>query len=277
MFNLTFCYRCRVVDPCSVLLREAADELAVHYQTAYKWVVSGALPATMVRGRYVIDRGDLAEFARRRDAPVAPRARISARRPERLDKAADRLYAALVAGEELVVRQIAVALIEKGVPLATVLQDTVSPALRRIGADWSAGDSAIWVEHRASAIVERLLGHLRSEPRGRRRGTVVVAAVAGDLHNLPSAMAAAALRADNWAVQHLGSDMPAGEILRFCAENDVDLAVITVTTAGLAPTAERTAHELRSAGVATLIGGSGHTLDELQIEARAAVRATSPL
>jgi len=85
-------------------------------------------------------------------------------------------------------------------------------------------------------------------------------------------MAAAALRADNWAVQHLGSDMPAGEILRFCAENDVDLAVITVTTAGLAPTAERTAHELRAAGIATLIGGSGHTLDELQNEARAVCR-----
>ena len=266
-----------MVDLCSLPLRAAADELAVHYQTAYKWVASGALPATMVRGRYVIDRGDLAEFARRRDAPVAPRTRILARRPEHLDKAADRLHAALVAGDESVVRRIAVTLIEKGVPLATVLQDTVSPALRRIGADWSAGDSSIWVEHRASAIVERLLGHLRSEPRGRRRGTVVVAAVSGDLHNLPSAMAAAALRADNWAVQHFGSDMPAGEILRFCAENDVDLAVITVTTTGLATAAERAAHELRSAGVATLVGGSGRTLDELRIEARAAVRAASPL
>ena len=249
----------------------------MHYQTAYKWVTSGALPATMVRGRYVIDRAVLAEFARRRNEPVAPRARMSARRPEHLDKAADRLHAALVAGDESAVRRIAVTLIEKDVPLVTVLQEVISPALHRIGAAWRAGDSSIWVEHRASAIVERLLGQLQRETRGRRRGTVVVAAMSGDLHNLPSAMATAALREDNWAVQHLGSDLPAEELMDFCAEHDVDLAVITVTTDAIAPAAERTADELREAGVATIVGGSGRTLDELRIEARAAVRAEGPL
>lgn len=248
----------------------------MHYQTAYKWVTSGALPATMVRGRYVIDRAVLAEFARRRNEPVAPRARKSARRPEQLVKVADRLHAALVAGDESAVRRIAVTLIEKDVPLATVLQEVISPALRRIGADWHAGNSSIWVEHRASAIVERLLGHLQRETRGRRRGTVVVAAMSGDLHSLPSAMAAAALREDNWAVQHLGSDVPAEELLRFCAEHDVDLAVITATTDDVAPAAERAAAELRATGIATLVGRSGRTLGELRVEARAAVRGKGP-
>ncbi|MGV8966679.1 MAG: cobalamin-dependent protein [Cellulomonas sp.] len=265
-----------MVDPRSLPLRDAAGELGVHYQTAYKWVTSGALPATMVRGRYVIDRAALAEFARHRDEPAVPRAGRSAHRAEHLDKEAERLHVALVAGDESATRRITTTLIEKGVPLATVLQDVVSPALRRIGADWRAGNSSIWVEHRASAIVERLLGHLQRETRGRRRGTVVVAAMSGDLHSLPSAMAAAALREDNWSVQHLGSDVPAEELLRFCAEHDVDLAVITATTDDVAPAAERAAAELRAIGIATLVGGSGRTLGELRIEARAAVGGKGP-
>ena len=276
MFNLIRRYHRRVIDPPSLPLRGAADELGVHYQTAYKWVTSGALPATMVRGRYVIDRAALAEFARHRDEPAAPRAGRSAHRPEHLDKEAERLHVALVAGDESATRRIATTLIEKGVPLATVLQEVISPALRQIGADWHAGNSSIWVEHRASAIVERLLGHLQRETRGRRRGTVVVAAMSGDLHSLPSAMAAAALREDNWAVQHLGSDVPAEELLRFCAEHAVDLAVITATTDDVAPAAERAAAELRATGIATLVGRSGRTLGELRIEARAAVRGKGP-
>jgi len=253
----------------------------VHYQTAYKWVTSGALPATMVRGRYVIDRADLVEFARHRDEPVAPRVQQSARTPERLDKAADLLHAALIAGDESAVRRIVGTLLQKDVPLATVLQEVVSPALRRIGAAWRAGDSSIWVEHRASAIVERLIGHLRSEPRGRRRGNVVVAAMSGDRHNLPSAMATAALREDNWAVHHLGSDVPAEELLHFCAAHEIDLAVITVTTPAVVPAAERAAVELRAMGIATLVGGSGRTLDDLRLEARGSLpgrsRAGAPM
>jgi len=245
----------------------------VHYQTAYKWVTSGALPATMVRGRYVIDRAALTEFATRRDEPAEPRVRTAARRPERLDRAADRLHTALTAGDEPEVRRIAVSLIEKGVPLAAVIQGAISPALRRIGAAWSAGDSSIWVEHRASAIVERLLGALARETRGRRRGTVVTAAMSGDLHDLPSAMATAALREDNWAVQHLGCDVPAEELVDFCAGHDVDLVVITVTASGAAASAERTAEVLRATGIPTLVGGASRTLDDLLVEARAAVRA----
>jgi methylmalonyl-CoA mutase cobalamin-binding subunit len=75
----------------------------------------------------------------------------------------------------------------------------------------------------------------------------------------------------SWAVQHLGSDVPAEEFLRFCAEHDVDLAVITATTDDVASAAERAAAELRATGIATLVGGSGRTLGELRIEARAAV------
>jgi methylmalonyl-CoA mutase cobalamin-binding subunit len=121
----------------------------------------------------------------------------------------------------------------------------------------------IWVEHRASAIVERLLGELSPNPRGRRRGTVMVAAVTGDLHSLPTSMAAVTLRADNWVVEHLGADMPPDELVRFCVEHDVDVAVLSSTNPDVADLAADTAERIRAAGTPVVLGGPGRSLDDL--------------
>ena len=43
-----------MTDPPLIELRDAAAELGVHYQTAYRWVRSGQLPATMVAGKYAV-------------------------------------------------------------------------------------------------------------------------------------------------------------------------------------------------------------------------------
>lgn len=55
-------------------LKEAAAELGVHYQTAYKWVRSGVLPAVRIGARYEISRQGLEVFtARRRQLAATPR------------------------------------------------------------------------------------------------------------------------------------------------------------------------------------------------------------
>jgi len=144
------------------------------------------------------------------------------------------------------------------------------PPLVRIGADWHAGRLTIWVEHRASAIVERLLGELAPNPRGRRRGTAMVAAVSGDLHSLPTSMAAVALRDDNWAVEHLGANMPPDELVRFCAEHDIDVAVLSSTNPDTAQLAAETAARIGDAGTPVVLGRPGRTLDDLVVVAREA-------
>ncbi len=200
-------------------LQTAADELGVHYQTAYRWVRSGKLPAQVIGGRYRVERGALDALATARVAPRAP----SPPSVRRLAGAAERVHAALVTGDEPTARQVIVGLVEEGASIIEVIQSVIVPPLVRIGADWHAGRLTIWVEHRASAIVERILGGLAPNPRGRRRGTVMVAAVSGDFHSLPTSMAAVALRDDNWAVEHLGANMPPEELLRFCVEHDIDV------------------------------------------------------
>jgi len=258
---------CRSVDssPDSKLdLQAAADELGVHYQTAYHWVRSGRLDAEMVGGRYLVSQADISELDRRRHAPMTP----SAPRPVRLEHAADRMYDALVNGEETEAVKIARRLTEEGAPIADLIQNVLVPPLRRIGQGWRSGELTIWIEHRASSIVERLLGGLAPNPRGRRRGVAVVAAVAGDRHSLPTTMAAVTLRGDHWHVHHLGADLPPDQISVFCKDHDVDLAVITVTNPESRPLAEATAFELRAAGTSTIVGGAGNTLVELTELAR---------
>jgi len=147
----------------------------------------------------------------------------------------------------------------------------ISPPLRAIGQAWHDGELTIWVEHRASAIIERALGDLLPNPRGRRRGTVIVGAVSGDLHSLPTTMATVALREANWHVHHLGADMPPTELVGFCAAHDeVDVAVISLTNPDVADDAEQVAVELRTAGIPTFVGGAGKTLGQLVDDVRLA-------
>jgi excisionase family DNA binding protein len=254
-------------------LQAAADALGVHYQTAYRWVRSGRLPARLAGGRYLVSSRDVAEVSANRRRPQAPNAPS---RP-RLHRQSERMHAALLVGDESEVRKIARRLVDEGTTVVELVEHVISPPLRAIGQAWHDGDLTIWVEHRASAIVERMLGDLLPNPRGRRRGTVMVAAIAGDRHSLPTTMAAVALREANWHVHHLGADMPGDELVGFCAAHDeVDVAVISVTNPDALERAERAAAEIRTAGTPTLVGGAGKTLGGLVEDVQRAIDRVSP-
>jgi excisionase family DNA binding protein len=252
-------------------LQAAADELGVHYQTAYRWVRSGRLDAKMIGGRYVVRRDDLAALDEARRTPTAPPAPSSSR----VARSANRVHDALVNGDERTIGAIVRKLVVEGSSMIDVIGAVFVPSLRRIGQSWHDGELPVWTEHRASAIVERSLGELMPNPRGRRRGTAMVAAISGDRHSLPTTMAAVALREDNWHVNHLGSDMPADDIARFCAEHDITLAAITVTMPDTADLASATADRLRAADTPTIVGRPGLTLGDLVEQARLAASATA--
>ena len=69
------------VPAAHVSLRDAALELGVHYQTAYRWVRQGLLPAVKVAGSYEVTREAIAELCSATSEPDggAPHA-TSARR-----------------------------------------------------------------------------------------------------------------------------------------------------------------------------------------------------
>ncbi len=179
---------------------------------------------------------------------------------------------ALFEGDETKAETIIRTLRTNGTAVSRLIEEVLAPPLVEIGAAWKRGEVTIYVEHRASAIAGRLLAELTPNPRGRRRGVAVVAALSGDLHQLPTAMATAALRDDHWTVEHLGADMPLSEIDRFASEHPVDLIVLSATGVGAAERADRAKVELEAThDIPVLTGGRGTTIAGLRDLARQSI------
>jgi excisionase family DNA binding protein len=248
-------------------LREAADVLGVHYQTAYGWVRQGVLPARKTPHGYEVSGTDVSALAKHRASGTAPRPQIRVRD---WTAQADRLHAAIVTGDETTARRV-FARLARGVPLTDLCDRVIGPALHQIGADWAAGRLTIGTEHRASAICERLIAARARQPQGRPRGIAVTAAPPGDRHGLPALMATACLREDRWLVHHLASDIPVAEVTQLALEAGAGLVVLSAATTSSARRARRAAKEIRTAapGLRVLAGRPGDTLGQLRELARA--------
>jgi methanogenic corrinoid protein MtbC1 len=252
-------------------LRDAATTLGVHYQTAYGWVRQGTLPARKTARGYEVSEGDVRDLLAKRAAGAEPPRAVRVR-----DWAAqaDKMYAALAAGDEArALRDFG--RLAAGVPLAGLCDQVIAPALRRIGADWAAGELSIAAEHRATAICERLISARARQPQGRPRGVAVTATPPGERHALPALMAAACLREDHWQVHHLAADLPATEVTGFAADVGAALVVLSSATPGAARLAAWEAGEIRERlpRARVLAGRPGDTLSRLRELASAPSRA----
>jgi MerR family transcriptional regulator, light-induced transcriptional regulator len=249
-------------DEVAVDLAEAARELGVHYQTAYRWVREGGLRAVKVGKSYRVARRDLERFAQRRARGAPPRAL----RVRDWDRQVERLYAALRGGDERAAHELVDRLVGGGVSPVELCDGLLAPALRRVGEEWASGVNTVADEHRATAICERLLARLPVR-RTRVRGTVVVAAPAGEHHGLPAHMAAIALRYDGWRVHDLSSDVPSGDLAAFLQRERPELLVLSTTMPhpGATAAAHQAADEL---AIPVLVGGPGRRLAELVAAAR---------
>jgi methanogenic corrinoid protein MtbC1 len=185
------------------------------------------------------------------------------------DAQAERLHAAIMAGDETLARH-AFDRLARGVPLAELCERIIAPALRRVGDDWAAGEASIAAEHRASAICERLIGARTNQPQGRPRGIAVVTTPPGERHGLPALMATACLREDRWLVHHLATDLPVAEVIRLAADVGADLVVFSSATQEGAQHAEAAAREVAAAnpGPIVLAGRPGDSLRDLARLAR---------
>jgi MerR family transcriptional regulator, light-induced transcriptional regulator len=242
-------------------LREAADALGVHYQTAYAWVRQGSLPARKVGRDYEVDGADVQALAVRRQQGSQPAREIGVRDWQ---AQADQLYTAIAHGEETRARhwldRLAV-----GVTLTNMCERVIAPALRRIGTDWASGQVSIAQEHRASAICERLIALHSGQPPGRPRGTAVVATPPGERHSLPALMAAACLREDHWLVHHLAADLPAAEVTGLARDTGANLVVFSSATQVSARRARDATRMVTAANPRALVlaGQAGDSLPEL--------------
>ena len=240
----------------TVTLQEAADQLGLHYMTVYKYVRTGKLPATQDGLIWRIRARDLNALQSGRVSPEAARSRRKTATGTRRA-----LEARLLAGDNAGAWWLIESRLAGGLDPSGVVTTVLAPALRSIGTQWADGDVSVADEHRATAVAQRIIGRLGLQfgRPGRSRGTVVVAAPAGDLHTMPVAMVADLLRWRGFEVAELGANTPVDALAEAAAKADRLVAVgIASTTMGLDAEVRQSLKELRAAGcgATTLLGGS---------------------
>lgn len=235
-------------------LRQAADEIGVHYMTAYRYVRTGRLAAEKKGGRWWIDQADLVRIVNGGAASaVAPRPRA-----ELVEPLAARLVRSDYSGSWQLVEGV---LASGGAPTA-VHQELLGPAMTLIGEGWRNGELTIADEHRATATCQRILGRMSAmfRPPGRRRGSVVLGAISGDAHGLPSAMLADMLENEHISVIDLGPNTPASSFSEVAREVDDLVGVGIVATLALPAKAAAQACTdlaLEFPGALVVLGGAG--------------------
>jgi MerR family transcriptional regulator, light-induced transcriptional regulator len=209
--------------PGTMTIQEVADTLGVHYMTAYRYVRQGRLPATRRGAEWRIRPSDVAALT------------TSVRRGSaRTDADGEALERRMLAGDSQGAWWLLQSHLSGGLDPSGALTEMVVPALRTIGERWANGEVSVAEEHRATAVAQRVIGHLGMQfgRRGKDRGTVALAAPSGDLHFLPVAIAADLLRWRGFDVVELGGNAPPDAIGGAVAEEPRLLAVGIVSTVG---------------------------------------------
>jgi len=218
----------------SITLAEAADQLGVHYMTAYRYVRTGRMVAEKRNGKWWVAPEDidavLAEGTGRRRGAVGenqtPRQNL-----------VEPFRARLVAGDTAGCWDLISAALAGGATPVEVHRKFLQPAMAAVGEGWSRGELSISDEHRATASAYRLLGQMGPlfRHRGRRRGTIVVGAASGDYHALPTAILADMLCDRRFDVIDLGANTPSESFLDAARQADhlVGIGLCVVVTESL--------------------------------------------
>jgi excisionase family DNA binding protein len=242
-----------VVHDTTVSLNEAAEQLGVHYMTAYRYVRTGRLRADRVDGRWRIDGADL--WALEHREPAVPGTPIP------LGERQSRLHARMVAGDEPGAWQVLEDAMTSGLEPAQIHTELLVPVMARLGDECAGGTVSVADEHRAIVVASRLVGRLgpRFARRGRTWGTVVVGMCTGDGHGLASAILADLLRGEHFLVVDLGADTPVEAFVEASLGADRLVAVlIGVSDSGLDAVVAETVRALHDAGcpVPVMVGGA---------------------
>jgi methanogenic corrinoid protein MtbC1 len=241
--------------PAVIGLPEAADRLGVHYMTAYRYVRTGRLPASLAAGVWQVDPADVQALTE--SGRSSPRRRGGARA-----EAASQFSQRLLDGDESGAAELCEDSLASWATPVDLYTEMVIPALKDIGRRWAAGELSVADEHRAAAVVIRVMGRLGphfAHP-GRRRGTIVIGAPAGDRHSIPVMVVGDLLRDAGFTVVDLGADTPPQSFVEAARKADRLLAVgigATLSANESAVAAAITSVHEAFPGLLVIAGGSG--------------------
>lgn len=121
--------------------------------------------------------------------------------------------------------------LERGRPPIEVEDQIIAPLQAEIGRMWQRGELHVHEEHLGSQIIADALVLLRSRiaRRAANGHSVLIASVAGNLHDIGARIVADHFELDGWHTLRLGANVPGEDLGRAVADFGVDLVALSVT------------------------------------------------
>lgn len=167
-----------------------------------------------------------------------------------LDGLRDRYLAAQLTGNR---REAIRLLVEDGLGSGATVLDlqagVIQSAQDQIGRLWQQNRVTIAQEHMASAISQLGLAALfeRARPAAPVGKKIVLACVAGELHDLPARLVADFLDLAGFDVRYLGADVPHDDLVRMIEAEQPDLIGLSVTMSFNVPAARTAVARVQAA------------------------------
>ncbi|MEA2391051.1 MAG: 5-methyltetrahydrofolate--homocysteine methyltransferase [Solirubrobacteraceae bacterium] len=146
------------------------------------------------------------------------------------------------------------------------LNDVLLPAMKEVGDKFGAGELILPFVLQSAEVMKRAVARLENyldKIEGYTKGTVVLATVFGDVHDIGKSLVNTILTNNGYTVVDLGKQVPIGTILDAAQEHDataIGLSALLVSTSKQMPACVAELHE-RGLSYPVLIGGAAINRD----------------
>jgi 5-methyltetrahydrofolate--homocysteine methyltransferase len=141
------------------------------------------------------------------------------------------------------------------------LNGVLLPAMKEVGDRFGAGDLILPFVLQSAEVMKVAVSHLEGSlerVEGQSKGTVVLATVLGDVHDIGKNLAHTILENNGYTVHNLGKQVPVAEIIQKARELEADaigLSALLVSTSKQMPLCVQELHR-RGLKVPVLLGGA---------------------
>ena len=209
------------MSPDLVSPRQAARAIGVSESSLKRWCDRGLLKTVRTAGGHrKISIPEVLYFVRENDYQfVSPEVLglppVSKEINSSLAQSLPRLIDALLAGDELVARQIIFDLYLAKFSPSVILDEVIAKAFREIGDRWACQEVDIYQERRGCEIALRILFDFsRVQRLPERKWLALGGSIDGDFYALPTAMAELVLRDVGFFATSLGTSIPFASLVK---------------------------------------------------------------
>ncbi|MDP2289228.1 MAG: B12-binding domain-containing protein, partial [Actinomycetota bacterium] len=167
-------------------------------------------------------------------------------------------------GARLEAIDIAIQILEAGIPAEIIITDLLGAAQVAIGLGWQRNEWSVALEHRASGITESALQavtdaamRLPGAPREGSLGSAVVACSEGEWHVLPARMSTEIMRLRGADPVFIGPSVPASDLAAMLGEHPPAAVAITCSMPMSLAGTWRSITAVRALGMTVICGGRG--------------------